>query len=199
MSGWYKRLNSTSPSTSAACSAESEMAERGEPRPELDRQRHRHFGTHVLDQLEVSLLDVGRTATRVDDDVVHVQFDGLCSCALEMAGVLHPPARRRSVETGDHRDRQLGRGPSRPVRGAERGRRRSRRARAGSSALRQTSRHRGRLSSRRQTTPARSAPRRARAERSPRPRPLPISAQRRGSPVNGLAEATIGLRSRSPR
>ena len=107
MSGWYNRLNRTSPSTSDGLQGEGEMTERGEPRAELDRQRHRHLGTHLLDELEVLLLHVGRAATRVDDDVVDVQLDGLRSCALEMAGVLHPPSRRRSVETGDHRDREL--------------------------------------------------------------------------------------------
>ena len=108
MSGWYSRLNSARPSTPVACRASAEMAERREPRAELDRERHLDLGAHLLRRarcIPSPRRPELRSGSTITSYTFFFQFDGVGSGALEAAGVLHP-SRSRAVRLGDHGNRR---------------------------------------------------------------------------------------------
>ena len=81
---------------------------RAEVRAQLDRHGHRHGVAHLLEDLDVPVLDLARARVRVTRDEVDVELDRRGPCVLHRTGEAHPATGRRAVEAGDdgHVDRE---------------------------------------------------------------------------------------------
>ena len=73
-------------------------------RAELHRDRERHGGLDLAEDLDVPVLDGPAGGVRVAGHEVDVQLERGCTGGLDPAGEVGPAAEAASVEAGDHRD-----------------------------------------------------------------------------------------------
>src|SRR5262245_16767030 len=85
-----------------------EIQRRREKWGELDGDGNGNRALNIAHQIAVVVLNAQRSASRVADERIQVQFNRIAARICELSSVTNPPATRRSVETRDDGNRNGG-------------------------------------------------------------------------------------------
>ena len=104
MSGWKESVEQHQTVGAGPVELARHVAERGEERGELDRDRDLQLVLQILNHLPQAVLDGGGGLIRIGDDLVHVELDRIGARLLDQPGEFQPRGRCRPVEGSNHRN-----------------------------------------------------------------------------------------------